>query len=70
VVPFNVNVTGNVPVVPVGIAFATLTVKYPTGYIRRKPSEKFTASSVTLTLVVLKYGIPLTLVVTLKYPII
>lgn len=65
VVPFNVSVTGNVVVVPVGIASESRTVKYPTGWILRNPSAMSTVSVPTVTLVDGKYAIPPALVVIL-----
>ena len=64
VLPFSVKRIGNVAVVPVGIASAMFTVRYPTGEILRKPRAKSTVSVPTVMPVVRKYGIPFTLVLT------
>ena len=54
VVPFKVIVTGNVPVVPVGIVSSINIVRYPTGCILRKPRAISTVSVPIVTLVELR----------------
>jgi hypothetical protein len=62
VIPFIVRVTGRVPVASAGITSLMIIVKYPTGWILRKPKAISTVSVPTVVFVLTIYGIPPALV--------